>query len=128
MNSFTLCNNCGYKSDDICEYRMWLIQETNTYAIICTKKDCQQYIDDHPHLFIEVPWSRGGPGKFMLLCGDCKYRDGFRCTHPDLKDNGGQGLEVSFRETIFSQTIMCGSSGCSIPGPPAVECAGHERV
>lgn len=129
-NGFKRCIFCDRTSDDICEFRMW--QKTDKsdkpvddYFIACTEPACRKKIDDDPMLFIEVPWGRGGPGKFMLLCGDCPHRDGFNCRHPSLKSNGGAGLGVRFSSLPIFGTFICGESGCRIVPAPATWCAGH---
>ena len=43
----------------------------------------------------------------MLLCGDCEHRDGAKCNHPQLKENGGSGLKVNFAKTIISEAFIC---------------------
>lgn len=130
MNGFMVCNFCSRSGGDICEYRMW--QKTDAddrpiddYLITCKGEDCQQRIDDDPMLFIEVSWGAGGPGKFMLVCGDCTHRDGFSCRHPDLKANGGAGLEVRFANLPIYNSFICGSGGLLTVPAPASWCAGN---
>jgi hypothetical protein len=130
-NAFKVCSFCARSGDDICDYRMW--QNTDAkdkpvddYMISCRDAACQRKIDDDPMLFIEVPWGAGGPGRFMLLCGDCPYRSGFACRHPSLKANGGSGLEVKF-SSVWSGVIVCGSHGCQVMPTPATWCAGNPR-
>lgn len=131
-NGFMICAFCDRAGEDICEYRMW--QKTDKddrpiddYFIACTSDACRKRIADDPMLFIEVPWGAGGPGKFMLICGDCDHRDGFTCKHPDLKANGGNGLEVKFSSLPIFNSIICGPSGCRSTPAPAQWCAGNPR-
>lgn len=100
INAFKCCQFCGHSSDDICEFRMW--QRCDSNEIACRGDACRKIIDDDPLLFIEVPWSQGGPGRFMLICGDCPHRSEYSCKHPDLKTNGGEGLLVHFTPTPVS--------------------------
>ena len=123
------CAFCGLSGGDICDYRMWQKTDAqdkpiNDYMIACRGDACADKIDKDPALFIEVPWGAGGPGRFMLLCGDCPHRSGFACKHPALKTNGGTGLEVRFSSWLPG-VIVCGSKGCQIIPKPATSCVGH---
>ena len=131
MNAFKVCAFCGRSGGDICDYTMWQKTDANDkpvddYVISCCDQACRDKIDADPMLFIEVQWSLGGPGRFMLLCGDCPHRAGFVCKHHDLRANGGSGLEVKFSQTL--EVIVCGPSGCHVRSPPAVSCAGNPRA
>jgi len=131
--SFKQCQLCGFTSphDDICSFQMWQRSDAQDnpvedYLITCKGDACSQRIQDDPMLFREVAWSQGGPGKFMLLCGDCHHRDGFRCTHRNLKTSGGVGLLVNFAQTPLSGTHICFTNGTSHTiGNPATRCEGH---
>lgn len=132
--TFQGCQLCGHKLayDDICAYRMWQRCDNKDnpvedYLITCNNDACFKRIDDDPLLFIEVPWSRGGPGRFMLLCGDCPNRKDWSCLHPNLKSNGGEGLLVNFAQTFLTGIRICMSNGKSVRGqlPPANRCEGH---
>jgi len=130
--SFQECQLCGFRNDDICYFRMWRECDDadqpipDKILITCKEGRCFQMIEDDPRLFLEIPWSQGGPGKFILLCGDCPHRQGFGCTHPKLKANGGDGLEVKFTPTPWSSAFICGDGGCHRPpGPPATFCEGN---
>ena len=93
-------------------------------VVVCDSKACQKIIEEHPRLYARD--SLGAPGHFPELCGDCRYRKGWSCTHPDLKANGGQGLSVQLGGL---RAIICrsGHGGCSTPPRTALKCAGHER-
>mgnify|MGYP001566447768 CR=1 FL=1 len=129
VNAFKVCAFCGRSGGDICDFRMW--QKTDAkdkpiddYLVVCRDAKCADRIDKDSMLFIEVPWGAGGPGRFMLLCGDCPHRSGFSCKHPSLKSNGGSGLEVKFSGAI-PDVILCGSTGCQVLPKPAAWCVGH---
>lgn len=136
LDTFKRCQLCGHTSRDICEFRMWMEcddtdqPDLENIFILCTRKECTKIVDDHPRLYIQVPWSRGGPGKFMLLCGDCKFRKDKTCTHPDLKVNGGEGLEVKFSSPFGGDVIVCFSDGTSAKSEgmlPATKCKGYSK-
>jgi len=129
-NDFKICSFCGHTSSDICEFRMWQRTDSqdkpiDAYIIVCQQAACRKRIDDDPMLFIEVSWGGGGPGKFMLLCGNCPHRQEYACKHPNLKSNGGPGLEVKFSGFPIFNVMICGSGGCRTLDRPATYCAGN---
>jgi hypothetical protein len=95
--------------------------------VTCRSKACEKVINDHERLYREIPWGRGGPGKFMLLCGNCMNREGTQCTHPNLKANGGNGLKVTY--SALPKVMVCFHEytglGCTPLFPdPANRCEG----
>lgn len=139
LDTFKRCQLCGYTSqyDDICEFRMWVEcdeqdnPEPNNVIVLCNKKhsECSRVLDNHPRLYIEVPWGNGGPGNFMLLCGDCKFRDKTTCTNPQLKANGGEGIEVKFHNPLpmVHVSFSNGTGGWLGGNSPATQCMQYER-
>ena len=95
-SSFLQCQLCGKEYSDITSLRMW--QECNDSDnpepgnFLVVGHCCKPKILEHPRAYLEIPWGKGEPGAFILLCGDCPFRAGFKCTHPHLKANGGGGL------------------------------------
>lgn len=130
IETFKRCQLCAYESDDICEFWQWIEcndtdEPTDKILITCRRSRCMKEISDHPRLYIQMEWGKGKPGQFMLLCGDCKFRNDSSCTHPDLKSNGGQGLEIRFQSVM--PFIACTKDGMIKGGTnPAVHCAGKE--
>lgn len=132
-NEFLKCQFCGEENQDICHFIMWQtcdekdVPIQDRMFITCKGDECQKKINNDPRLFIEVPWGAGGPGKFMLLCGNCEHRKEFSCSHPNLKANGGAGLLVKFTPTILSSISIHFTDGsCSRGGhPPATFCEGN---
>ena len=88
-------------------------------------EDCERVMLDHDRLYEA---DTGSPGAFPLLCGECAFRDGLKCTHPKLLANGGAppGIAVSMRG--IPGLIMCGDHGCYMPPGVATKCAGFARV
>ena len=129
-NSFRKCQLCGFEKADICEFTMWWECDENDeidpdkILITCKSEACQKAIDDHDRLYREIPWSQGGPGKFILLCGNCVNRNGTNCAHPKLKANGGDGLKVSYG-SFLSGTIIRTDKGCIRFPDPACRCEGQ---
>ena len=130
LDKFNKCQLCG-REDDICCFRMWLEcddhdqPEEGIILIICATGECRKRLENHERLYYEIPWGQGGPGKFMLLCGNCPNRERNQCKHPHLKANGGNGLYVEFADWPLSNTIICTTGGCFTGAPkPAVGCEG----
>jgi hypothetical protein len=130
LDTFKRCQLCGFSKNDICEFIMWWecdesdkFDENSDILITCKSKSCQKIIDKHERLYQEVTWSRGGPGKFMIFCGDCANRSGSKCIHPKLKANGGDGLKVMFN-IAFKGMILCSKDKCFQFPHPATECEG----
>jgi hypothetical protein len=66
----------------------------------------------------------------MLVCGDCPYRDGVTCKHPDLKANGGPGLEVkigTFPAMDIHVSFTDGSGGWLRSNKPITRCMGKKE-
>ena len=135
-NAFLVCEFCNQVGTDICEFRMWQKtdsqdQPIDSYIIVCQQASCRKRIDDDSMLFLEVSWGvgdGGGPGRFMLLCGNCQHRENYICKHPDLKANGGLGLEIKFANYPIHNVMICGAGGCRTPDRPATYCAGNPEA
>jgi hypothetical protein len=105
------------------------ITEEGNIIVVCKSKDCNKLIDNHPRLYIQVPWGLGKPGHLMLAgCSDCKYRDNGSCTHPNLIANGGNGLEISYNKPIMNVHLSFsdGSGGWHKLGEVFTDCKGKE--
>jgi len=135
-DTFKRCQLCGHTSkyDDICEFRMLIECDENdkpepgNVLIRCQQEACVKAIADHPRLYVDVPWGRGAPGHFILVCGDCTFRNQWRCTHPDLKANGGKGLEVFLSNGRDVRVCFNdGTSSNSVFPTPVVECSGKNE-
>ena len=138
LDTFLRCQLCGFTDDDICEFRMWWecddqdVPEPGNIIVTCKQDACFAAIDQHPRLYRQVPWGQGDPGYLMLLCGDCDFREGTACTHPDLRCNGGDGLTLrvfsSLKATvcIHDDTAEYGMRCTHLPSP-FMECAGQRN-
>lgn len=132
LQNFRQCQLCGKEDDDICVFRFWIEcdeddnPEPGNVFLMCREGECRQRLEEHPRLYDQVPWGHGRPGFFTFLCEDCPNRDGVRCTHPDTKENGGEGILVMLQEPHIKAHV-CFSDGSGGPVFPhqAVECAGH---
>lgn len=113
LTTFKRCQICGYESDDICEFRLWYEcdnedkPEPYNILIACQKDTCFQVIKNHPRLYFEPAWSTGEPGHLMLLCSDCPHRREARCTHPNLRINGGEGLILHRAGDLIYKAYIC---------------------
>lgn len=136
-DTFCRCQLCGYESDDICEFRFWQEcdeedqREPYNILITCKQDECFQKIDQHERLYVQLAWSNGEPGHLSLLCGECMHRDGVRCSHPDLKSNGGKGLLLAMANDPIHHAVICYHTDdneygltCKHPTPPFTQCAG----
>lgn len=136
-DSFRKCQLCGFESHDICEFRFWNECDENdkrepyNILITCKSRECFQKIEQHERLYVELAWGNGEPGHFSLLCGRCPHRDGFRCTHPRLKANGGEGLTLMMDTHPVNRAFVCYHTDeneygltCRRPKPPFTRCAG----
>lgn len=125
------CNVCGRPSEELSAWRAHderdkPIAGTNALVFIgvgSEHTECRTRMEKHPRLFAEVT---GGPGHFPLLCGPCKHRSGVACGHPDLKANGGKGLQLTLSDP-FRGAIICGANGRIRPNIRAMTCAGRQK-
>ncbi len=76
-------------------------------------------IEPHPRLYYVLPFNEPFAGT-MGLCVPCRFRAGVRCTHPDLKANGGPGL------TIQTDTPVPAPGRRRVYVRAATGCAGRE--
>ena len=80
-------------------------------------------IEPHPRLYRQMDKWEPFPGA-MQLCVDCKHRQRLRCTHPDLKVNGGPGLLLTFPRP--DMVIVCPGGPQTLYHGPVSDCAGLE--
>lgn len=97
--------------------------------VILCPRCADQLIEPHPRLYrpvgANVPW----PGA-MELCLPCPYRDGLTCRHPDLKSNGGEGLELIHPQPQRMHVYYGGGRGewITFYDGPVRHCAGREMT
>lgn len=120
-----LCNVCAQPSTRLALWRECDERDRPTDRVVFVDAydddhaACRKAIDKHPRLYRE---ETGLPGRFPALCGPCRHRRGDACTHPDLRANGGPGLNVSLHRL---NAIICGRGGCHTPLKHAVDCRGR---
>ena len=96
-------------------------------VVVLCERCSGRLIEPHPRLYAALDPDAPVPGA-MPLCLDCRFRAGVRCLHPDLKANGGPGLEIL---PLPLRVLVCRSprrlSGWETiyPGPP-LACQGRE--
>lgn len=134
LTTFLRCQICGVEDPDICKFSMWVEHDDNDrpesfkVLVVCRSKACKKVITKHPRLYGEAPWSAQGPGRFMLLCGDYRHRDGTKCTHPSLKANGGEGLDLEAAQGLgIARVCFTNGTGMTIANP-FVGCTGHQQA
>lgn len=98
--------------------------ERDRVLVTCRRKPCTKQVSAHPRLYVDA--GMGYPGHLPKLCPGCAYQDGTRCTHPDLRENGGAGLVVSLRGL---RGIVCSRGrGCRPLPRVAEKCAGRSAL
>lgn len=67
--------------------------------IVLCSKCSERMIKPHPRLYHQLHDNHPWPG-CMALCVNCRFRDGIKCTHPDAKINGGNGVMLTVPKPI----------------------------
>jgi len=88
-------------------------------AVLLCPPCSARLIEPHPRLYYGLPFNEPFAGT-MDLCAPCRFRASVRCTHPDLKANGGPGL------TIRADTPMAVPGRRRVYMRAATGCAGRE--
>lgn len=117
-DTFAFCQLCGDEKEDICDIRIWEEgiqvgkewQRTGKFVVV-GRQCCQRYIDDSEICYWMIQWGKGKPGYFVLTCGNCSFRNGFTCNHPDLTKNGGSGLEVKISDPFDGMVVHLNPGG-----------------
>lgn len=121
LDRFDRCQFCGRVDADLCTLRMWYEcdeqdqpENPPRVLVICRGEEdydegrkCRARLDHHPRGYRPVPWLGGSPGHFLKLCGPCTFRSDASCTHPDLKINGGQGLDFGCHKHPLAGSRVC---------------------
>ncbi len=121
------CNVCGQPAEQLDAWRTHDEHDrpiAGVDALVFLGSDhaaCRTKLNAHPRLFAEVT---GVPGHFPRLCGPCAYRRDTSCSHPDLKANGGAGLNVSL-DNAWAAGLICIRPASARPVHHAVECVGR---
>lgn len=61
-------------------------------VVLCTSCS-DRLIEKHPRLYHQLERNQPWPGAMPLFV-ECGFRCALRCSHPDLKANGGPGLRL----------------------------------
>jgi len=97
-----------------------------TIAVVLCRACSSRLINPHPRLYQELALNQPFAG-VMDLCVSCRFRDGVRCAHPDLKANGGPGLVIPSPPVAHVCGRFAGPSGNVYLHPPT-SCAGHDSL
>jgi len=89
-------------------------------AVLLCPPCSARLIEPHPRLYYGLPFNEPFAGT-MGLCVPCRFRDGVRCTHPDLRANGGPGL------IIQADTPIPAPGRRRVCVRAAMGCAGREQ-
>lgn len=101
------CQSCGRSPNSEAEQDAGFIQAwiehddndkpTSTVVLLCPSCS-RRLIEPHPRLYgQDRAINKPRPGSMPHLCTDCAYRTGVDCTHPNLKANGGAGLNITVK-------------------------------
>ena len=90
-------------------------------AVLLCPPCSARLIEPHPRLYYGLPFNEPFAGT-MGLCVPCRFRAGVRCTHPDLKANGGPGLMLQ------ADTPVPAPGRRRVYVRAAMGCAGREVV
>lgn len=77
-------------------------QPENIIVVLCDR--CAYVVKPHPRLYRQLDTWEPFPGS-NTMCHDCRLREATRCTHPDLKANGGEGLTLNVPKPL--QAFIC---------------------
>lgn len=121
------CNVCGQPSAELDAYQAHdgydnpLPTPSSVGFIGHDHPTCLRKMQEHPRLYAHVT---GSPGYFGRLCGPCRHRDGYRCTNPQAKMNGGPGL-IATPDVPFT-AIVCSRGRSSKLVRTILGCSGRE--
>lgn len=136
------CQNCGRggawdvsisagSPDPPCDVIRWQEHDDhdqceNVIVVLCGK--CSKMIKPHPRLYRRLQAWEPFPGS-NTICVSCRFRDGTSCTHPDLKANGGNGLELTFPKPHGAFVCRRGGKGgyMLMYQGDVKDCAGREK-
>lgn len=131
-HTLSFCQLCGKEYKDKAAVRLWEEYDDsnkktgpNSKVIVVGVKCCQRKIDDHPRGYLQVPWGRGKPGMFPLVCGDCKHRKDLTCINPQAEINGGPGIDAILYDPLGGINVHVHNQGWAdfrVVG----ECKGHQ--
>ena len=96
------CQHCGTCADPA-ELVRWQEYDRNDrpelIAVVLCEACSEVLIEKHPRLYGRIPTHAPWPG-CMPVCVECRFREGLRCKHPDLKGNGGKGLVLVYTRPL----------------------------
>ncbi len=95
-------------------------------AVVLCRVCGRRLIGPHPRLYQELALNQPFAG-VMELCVSCRFRNGVRCAHPDLKANGGPGLAIPSPSFAHVCGRLAGPSGDVYLHPPT-SCAGYDPL
>lgn len=135
------CQSCGNQGElDLLHatagVRRWIEHDERDrpedIVIVLCGQCSDRLIEPHARLYSPVPINAPLPG-CMELCSDCRHREGVRCTHLDLKKNGGAGIAIAISKPQVIFLDGTGKNGrrmgwqhITYERPPS-KCAGREE-
>jgi hypothetical protein len=90
------CQKCGASGEEV-DLARWIEHDENDrperILVVLCRTCSDAIIEPHPRLYDRLEHNAPWPG-CMNICYDCCFREGYKCTHPDLTLNGGTGLKM----------------------------------
>jgi hypothetical protein len=145
-----ICQSCGFKGEkveksagfyaaepaqlepELTGLRRWREHDQQDkpqdIIVVLCKKCSELIIEPHERLYARLSMWEPAPGA-MTVCVDCTFRQGLHCSHPDLKENGGEGLILKFPTPSrgFVDSGKGGYSGPAVFYAGRVSCGSKEE-
>lgn len=120
------CRACGCPAD-LTHWRECDEDDAPGPVVVTLCQPCaDRIVGPHPRLYVELAHREPFPAS-MLLCLNCRHRDGGRCACPMARFNGGPGMKIDApSHTIFFKLSVPGESGPRTFYGESTACAGRE--
>lgn len=129
-----ICQACGGdRRAGVLKMQRWIEcdahdKPTETLVFLC-ERCSKKLIGPHPRLYHQIYGDKPIPGAMHHLCGSCDFRRGLSCSHPDLKQNGGKGMNIRTKFLGKAHLYFGGGKGAWIETwEDAKGCAGHSNT
>jgi hypothetical protein len=98
---------------------------TSTLVLLCEKCG-KKLIKKHPRRYEHIAAFAPAPGA-MPVCALCSFCSNLACRHPDLKENGGEGLQLNVPQPTKAHIKAGRDSGWINVWRGPVTCEGREE-
>lgn len=134
------CQSCGVhegaSETDLSRWREHDDQDRPEWIVVVLCGACANaLIEPHPRLYDKMPEGAPWPG-CMPLCVGCRFRAELTCTHPDAKQNGGEGVALTMPQPFVAfvdgrtgpKGGLRGGRRVTVYNGPVSACAGRETM